>query len=373
MDQQRYNRHMLLPEIGVEGQQKLLDAKVLVIGAGGLGCPLLQYLVAGGVGHIGIVDHDLVETSNLIRQVLFGTSSLGTNKAKAAKKRLYDLNPEVAVTAFPVLLTSKNARELFRQYDIIVDGTDNFKTRYLVNDACILTQKPLVSGSLYKFEGQLSVFNYKNGPSYRCVYPKAPNDRFRLSCSELGVLGVVSGIIGNLMANEVLKIILGVGEVISGSILHYSALSGRIQLIGIKRKEEQIAKVMALKSDFNSLDYHGKTDLHHINVRYLSLVLAKNKMDEGSGLLIDMSQDSEILMPESIRTKVLNIKFGHLRREMPQLDRQKTIIITSESDVKNTAAYRTFTKMGFHEVYVLEHPLESNEMTNHGERKDQNP
>lgn len=266
MDNQRYNRHLLLPEIGVIGQQKLLAAKVLVIGAGGLGCPLLQYLVAGGVGHIGIVDHDTIEKSNLVRQVLYGTKSIGKHKAQVAKERLYDLNPDVYIEALPFQLTSKNALELFEKFDIIVDGTDNFNTRYLVNDACVLTNKPLVSGSLYKFEGQMSVFNYKNGPTYRCVYPGSPNDHLRLSCSELGVLGVLTGIIGNLMANEAIKIILGIGDVISGKILHYSALSGKMQLIGISKRPEEIARVYNLKDSFSSLNYHTKRDFNQESV-----------------------------------------------------------------------------------------------------------
>lgn len=354
MDKQRYSRHLLLPEIGVAGQQKLLDAKVLVIGAGGLGCPLLQYLVAGGIGHIGIVDHDIVDKSNLIRQVLFGTNSLGINKAKAAKERLSDLNPDVRIKAFPSRLTSKNALDLFKDYDLIVDGTDNFNTRYLVNDACVLTKKPLVSGSLYKFEGQLSVFNFKDGPTFRCAYPEAPKDNLRLSCSELGVLGVLPGIIGNLMANEVLKIILEIGEVLSGKILLYSAMTGQMQHIGFPKRPEEIAKAIALKDSFTTIDYHGKRDFGQENIQYLSVILAKNLVAEGIALLVDINQKGVSVDNDLFQNLRIKIPFGKLRRRMNALDKEKTMIITSASDVKNQAAYRMMIKTGFKEVYILE-------------------
>lgn len=205
----RYNRHIILSDVGQIGQDKLSKAKVLVVGAGGLGCPVLQYLTAAGIGELGIIDFDVVEESNLQRQILFGTSSLGTNKALAAKNRLEDLNPTIQINAYTEKLTSKNALELFKEYDIIVDGTDNFATRYLVNDAAILTNKPIVYGAIYKFEGQVSVFNYQNGPSYRCLFPNAPKEGSVANCSEVGVLGVLPGIIGTMMANEVLKISFG--------------------------------------------------------------------------------------------------------------------------------------------------------------------
>lgn len=354
MDNQRYSRHLLLSEIGNEGQEKLLNAKVLVIGAGGLGCPLLQYLVAAGVGHIGIVDHDTVEKSNLVRQILFGESSLGQKKALVAKQRLTDLNSDVQINAYDYQLTSKNALELFKAYDIIVDGSDNFNTRYLVNDASVLSGKPFVSGSLYKFEGQLSVFNYNNGPTYRCVYPQAPSDSLRLSCSELGVLGILPGIIGNLMANEVFKIILEIGEVVSGKILLYSTLSGKMQHIGIPKRPEEIKKVFALKERFTSLNYHKQRDFNQETVTYLSVVSANKMLLLNKALLIDINKASDSTKIESMQSEILNIPFGSLRKEIIQLDKEKTIIITSESKVKNEAAYRTFKKMGFDNVYVLE-------------------
>lgn len=229
----RYNRHIILSEIGQQGQDKISNAKVLVVGAGGLGCPILQYLTAAGIGTIGIIDFDVVDISNLQRQVLFGSSSLGQNKAEAAKQRLKDLNNTISIISYPKKLTYKNAITLFNQYDIIVDGTDNFETRYLVNDACIITNKPLVFGAIYKFEGQISVFNYKNGPSYRCLFPNPPNGTVP-NCSEIGVLGVLPAIIGSMQANEILKIILGIGNVLSGKLLCYNALTLQISTLTLK-------------------------------------------------------------------------------------------------------------------------------------------
>ena len=219
----RYSRHIALSEIGQAGQNKLLNAKVLVIGAGGLGCPILQYLAAAGVGNIGIVDFDTIELSNLQRQVLFGSASIGLNKAEAAKTRLQDLNNTISITAYPKKLTHQNSLSLFKNYDIIVDGTDNFETRYLINDAAIITNKPVVFGAIYKFEGQVSVFNYKAGPSYRCLFSNQQEKEQSGHCEDLGVLGVLPGIIGSMQANEVLKMILEIGNILSGKLLLYNA------------------------------------------------------------------------------------------------------------------------------------------------------
>ncbi len=227
---QQYHRHLILDEIGESGQLKLKQAKVLVIGAGGLGCPILQYLTAAGVGHIGIVDDDVVDTSNLQRQVLFTQNDLGKKKAEVAATRLQQLNPFAEFEVQATSLSPSNALSLFSAHDIIVDGTDNFPTRYLVNDAAALTNKPVVFGSIFKFDGQVSVFNYKGGPTYRCLYPTPPRPNQVPNCSEVGVLGVLPGIIGSLQANEVLKIILGLGKVLTGKLLTLDALSMQQQL-----------------------------------------------------------------------------------------------------------------------------------------------
>ncbi len=234
----RYNRHIIMPEIGLKGQQKIIDATVLVIGAGGLGCPVLQYLTAAGVGTLGICDFDYVDESNLQRQILFGTDDIGKSKAKTAANKLALLNPNIKFNIHDLKLDKTNALELFAQYDIIVDGSDNFPTRFLVNDACVISGKPLVFGAIYKFEGQVSVFNYQSGPTYRCLVPEQPDSSEMLSCSQIGVIGVLPGIIGSYQASEVIKIITGLGDVLSGKILLVDTLGVNHNIIEFKRNEK---------------------------------------------------------------------------------------------------------------------------------------
>ena len=229
----RYSRQTILPEVGIEGQQKLTNASVLVVGAGGLGSPVLLYLAAAGVGRLGIIDADKVDVTNLQRQVIYVTEDEGKSKAETAAKRLSALNPEINIDTYPVWLSKDNALEIFSQYDIIVDGSDNFATRYLVNDACVVLNKPLVFGSIFKFEGQVSVFNYKGGPTYRCLFPEPPAAGEVPNCSEIGVIGVLPGIIGTLQANEVIKIILEKGDVLSGVLYMHDALSNDIQKLKV--------------------------------------------------------------------------------------------------------------------------------------------
>lgn len=229
----RYSRQTILPEVGIAGQAKLTNASVLVVGAGGLGSPSLLYLAAAGVGRIGIIDADKVDVTNLQRQVLFVTEDEGKSKAETAAKRLHALNPEITIDVYPVWLSKHNALEIFESYDIVVDGSDNFATRYLVNDACVMLNKPLVFGSIFKFEGQVSVFNYKGGPTYRCLFPEPPAAGEVPNCSEIGVIGVLPGIIGTLQANEVIKIILEKGDVLSGVLYMYDALNNNVQKLKV--------------------------------------------------------------------------------------------------------------------------------------------
>lgn len=215
---QRYSRHIRLSGIGTEGQEKLKNTRVLMIGAGGLGCPVLQYLCAAGIGTIGILDDDHVDISNLQRQILYTVNDVDHPKAEAAKDRLAALNPFVDLVVHNTRLTRENALDICKDYDILIDGTDNFATRYLTSDVSVILDKPLVFGSIFKFEGQVSVFNYQGGPSYRCLYPEMPNPADVPNCSEVGVFGVLPGVVGARMANECLKMILGVGEVLSGKL-----------------------------------------------------------------------------------------------------------------------------------------------------------
>jgi sulfur-carrier protein adenylyltransferase/sulfurtransferase len=236
----RYNRHIIIPGFGIEAQQKLKDAKVLVVGSGGLGSPVLLYLAAAGVGTIGIVDFDVVDDSNLQRQVLFGVDEIGQPKVEAAKKRLEALNPHITLRVYNTQLTSANALDIIREYDVVADGTDNFPTRYLVNDASVILGKPNVYASIFQFEGQVSVFNYTNekgetGPNYRDLYPTPPPPGLVPNCAEGGVLGVLPGIIGSLQALEVIKVITGVGESLSGRFYIFDALTFESRTFTIKK------------------------------------------------------------------------------------------------------------------------------------------
>ena len=238
----RYSRHFAIPEFNMEGQKKLKAAKVLVIGAGGLGCPILQYLSAAGVGTIGIVDNDVVDESNLQRQVLFAVSDVGKPKVDIAKNKILALNPYIQVKTYNAKLTSQNALDIIKDYDVVVDGTDNFPTRYLVNDACVLLNKPNVYGSVFRFEGQVSVFNYrdkdgKRGPNYRCLYAAPPPAGLVPNCAEGGILGVLPGIIGSFQVNEVIKIITGIGEPLSGRLVIFDALTFKIRILKVLKDE----------------------------------------------------------------------------------------------------------------------------------------
>lgn len=326
----RYNRHIILSEIGQEGQDKLSNSKVLVIGAGGLGCPVLQYLTAAGIGTIGIIDFDIVSESNLQRQVLFGTSTLGINKAKAAKARLEDLNNTILIKAYPEKLTHKNALSIFKNYDIIVDGTDNFSTRYLVNDASILTSKPLVYAGIYKFEGQVSVFNYKKGPSYRCLFPKQPETGSIPNCSEIGVLGVLPGIIGTLQANEVIKLILEIGEVLSGKVLYYNSLNHQINLTKVNRSEKEIQKVMDTKTVFEALDEEINCETP---IRIISIKDAINKKNIQ---WIDV-RDTNI-NPEINHSEVLQIPLKDLKQNLNKIELGKEQILFCQAGIKSKKA-----------------------------------
>ena len=234
----RYSRHVILPEVGMEGQRKLKGSSVLCIGAGGLGSPMALYLAAAGVGRIGLVDFDVVDESNLQRQILHGTAWVGKPKLDSARARLHDLNPHIQIDTYEEALTSDNALRLFADYDVVADGTDNFPTRYLVNDACVLLGKPNVYGSIFRFEGQATVFNHDGGPCYRCLYEEPPPPGLVPSCAEGGVLGILPGVIGVIQATEVVKILLGVGETLSGRLMLYDALNMRFRELKLRKNPD---------------------------------------------------------------------------------------------------------------------------------------
>ncbi len=250
-ERSRYARHLILPEIGEAGQERLKRGSVLIVGAGGLGSPAAIYLAAAGVGRIGLVDFDVVDATNLHRQVLYGTSDVGRPKLEAASARLRDLNPDVTVETHSATLTSGNALEILSTYDVVIDGTDNFPTRYLVNDACVLLGKPNVYGSIFRFEGQVSVFDEKNGPCYRCLYPMPPPPHLVPSCAEAGVLGVLPGIIGTIQAAEAIKLITGIGETLTGRLLLFDALNMTFREMKLRKNCDAHAPVKEL------IDYEG--------------------------------------------------------------------------------------------------------------------
>ncbi|MEJ2112439.1 MAG: HesA/MoeB/ThiF family protein [Flavobacteriaceae bacterium] len=341
----RYNRHIILSDIGQEGQQKLLQAKVLVVGAGGLGCPALQYLVAGGIGTIGITDFDIVEESNLQRQILFGTSSLGMNKAFAAKNRLEDLNPTITINAYPEKLTAKNVLELFNEYDIIVDGTDNFSTRYLINDAAIITNKPVVYGAIYKFEGQVSVFNYQNGPSYRCLFPNPPKEGSIANCSEVGVLGVLPGIIGTMQANEVIKIILGFKDVLSGKLFCYNAKTNQTSTLKINKNDSEFEKVLNQKT--NLKEFHENISCYAL----IPEISVEKLLNKDNVMFIDVRELHE--QPEINIPICVQIPLGELEENIHQINSDNTNILVCQTGIRSKKAVEILQKHNFSNCYSL--------------------
>lgn len=343
----RYSRHTVLPEIGQKGQDKINQARVLVIGAGGLGCPILQYLAAAGVGTLGIVDFDVVDESNLQRQILFGTTTLGKNKAIAAKLRLQDINPLITINTYPEALTHQNAIALFEQYDIVVDGTDNFATRYLINDASVITNTPLVYGAIYKFEGQVAVFNYQNGPSYRCLFPTPPQKGSTPNCSEIGVLGVLPGIIGTLQANEVLKIILEIGDVLSGKLQCYNALTTQSYTLDLNRNETEINAVLDKKEIFINLEdevFECQTTTSEIQIQE-ALQLSNYQF-------IDIREAYET--PKINQVPVTEIPLSVLEKNIHLIRPKKETILFCQMGVRSKKALKILQKHHITNCYSLE-------------------
>lgn len=294
---ERYSRHLILPEVGLEGQKRLKAASVLCIGSGGLGSPLLLYLAAAGVGRIGLVDFDVVDRSNLQRQVIHGTSWVGKPKIQSAKDRILEINPYCAIDLYETRLSAENALQIMEPYDIVVDGTDNFPTRYLVNDACVLLGKPNVYGSIYRFEGQATVFNYEGGPNYRDLYPEPPPPGLVPSCAEGGVLGILPGIIGVIQATETVKIILGKGTTLNGRLLLYNALDMTFR--ELKLRPNPVRPVIETLIDYEmfcgipqakAAEAEQQSDLQEMTVTEL-----KQLLDSGADdfLLIDVRNPNE--------------------------------------------------------------------------------
>ncbi|MCT4666000.1 MAG: HesA/MoeB/ThiF family protein [Flavobacteriales bacterium] len=344
----RYDRHIRLEEIGIAGQKKIGLSKVLVIGAGGLGCPVLQYLSAAGVGTIGIVDGDQVSISNLQRQILFSTQDIGKNKAEMAKKRLEQLNPEIQYQIFPFFLSPENALEIFTQFDIIVDGTDNFSSRYMINDASLITGKPLVSASIQKFSGQLSVFNYQNGPSYRCLFPEPPKPEDAPSCQELGVLGVLPGILGTWQANEVLKIILQIGNVLSGAFITIDTLSMNVQKWCIEKDEYIINSVLNDSQPF-------KERIFEYSCRATSFQNKSNwDVSCENMFLLDVREKDEF--PKILGA--VNIPLSQLDKRTMELPRDQQILVFCEKGIRSLRAIEVLENFNLRNLINLKFGLD---------------
>jgi len=354
---QRYSRHLIMPEVGMDGQLKLKAAKVLCIGTGGLGAPLGQYLAAAGVGRIGLVDFDKVDLTNLQRQILFSTKDVGRPKIEAAAERLRGLNPDIQIDTFETMLTSANALDILKDYDLIVDGTDNFATRYLVNDACVLLGKPNVYGSIFRFEGQASVFGYPGGPCYRCLYPEPPPPGLVPSCAEGGVLGVLPGIVGSIQAAETLKLIIGKGEPLVGRLLLFDALSMRFRELRL-RKNPECPVCGAHPTVTKLIDYaefcgvRGEeaptpvSTVPEITPREL-----KVRLDRGDDMFIlDVREPHEY---QICNIGGYLIPLGDLSRRVSELDSSREIVAHCRSGKRSAEASEFLRQAGFRKVLNL--------------------
>lgn len=356
----RYSRHLLIPEVGLEGQQKLKAASVLIVGTGGLGSPVLLYLAAAGVGHIGIVDYDKVDASNLQRQIIHGSGRLGVNKVESARSRILDLNPHIQVDTYNEPFTSSNAMEIAADYDVIVDCSDNFATRYLSNDLCVLLGKPNVYGSIYRFDGQTSVFDAKRGPCYRCLFPEPPPAETVPSCSEGGVFGVLPGVIGAIQATETIKLIMGIGSPLIGRLLLYDALNMTFEQVKLKKNPH--CKVCGEHPEVTALidyfEFCGVPGIDHEqrrlaeNLEITAAELAKRLKSGRLPYLLDVREPHELSI--SSLPGAVNLPLGQLAGQMSELDPNQEIIIFCKSGIRSARALEILLGAGFRNVKHLQ-------------------
>jgi len=351
---QRYSRHLILPEVGPEGQLKLKRAKVLLVGTGGLGAPMALYLSAAGVGTLGLVDFDVVDRSNLQRQVIHGTGDIGRKKIDSAAATINEINPNVRVVKHEVALSSENALDILKDYDIVADGTDNFPTRYLVNDACVLLHKPNVYGSIFRFEGQASVFAVEDGPCYRCLYPDPPPPGVVPSCAEGGVLGILPGVIGLIQATEVVKLILGQGEPLKGRLLLYDALAMRFRELKLRKNPE--CPVCGLHPTVTKLiDYHQfcgvpkQTEVPQVASGDISPVEVKARLDRGDDFqLIDVREVFEHQICNIPQAKL--IPLGELPKRLNEIDPAREVVVHCKMGGRSAKAADLLRANGFTRV-----------------------
>jgi sulfur-carrier protein adenylyltransferase/sulfurtransferase len=354
----RYSRHLLIPEVGLEGQRKLKNSSALIIGTGGLGSPVSLYLAAAGIGRIGLVDYDVVDSSNLQRQVIHGTSTVGKLKVESARAKLLDLNPDIQVDVYNEPYTSENALRIAQDYDIILDGTDNFPTRYLTNDVAVFLGKPNVYASIYRFDGQVSVFYAKEGPCYRCLFPEPPPPGLVPSCAEGGVLGVLPGTIGTIQATEALKVLLGIGEPLIGKLLLYNALDMSFDFVKLKKNPK--CRVCGPNADIKELiDYEefcGVPSHDHeegsaganwdITVTELAERVKHNQLR-----LVDVREPHELEI--SRLPNATNIPLGQLAARLSELDSAEDMVLFCKSGARSTRALELLTSAGFKKVKNL--------------------
>jgi molybdopterin/thiamine biosynthesis adenylyltransferase/rhodanese-related sulfurtransferase/molybdopterin converting factor small subunit len=352
----RYSRHLIMPEVGMEGQMKLKNAKILLVGTGGLGAPLGLYLSAAGIGRIGLVDFDVVDFTNLQRQVIHGTKDVGRKKLDSAAESMLDINPNVEIDRYDLALTSENALEICANYDIIIDGTDNFPTRYLVNDACVLLKKPNVYGSIFRFEGQASVFAYPGGPCYRCLYPEPPPPGLVPSCAEGGVLGILPGLIGLIQATEAVKLILGAGEPLVGRLVLYDALAMRFRELKLRRNPEcpvcgdhpSITKLIDYQQ-FCGVSIQDEPPAAGSKDAEIEPQEVKHKLEHGDRfLLLDVREPHEYLICNIPGAKL--IPLGELPKRVNELDTAVDIVVHCKSGMRSAKACDFLRQAGFKKV-----------------------
>ena len=354
----RYSRHLLIPEVGLDGQRKLKGSSALIIGTGGLGSPVSLYLAAAGVGRIGLVDFDVVESSNLQRQIIHGTSTLGKLKVESARARLLDLNPDIQVDVYNEPFTSENAMRIAKDYDILLDGTDNFPTRYLTNDVAVFLGKPNVYASIYRFDGQVSVFYAKEGPCYRCLFPEPPPPGLVPSCAEGGVLGVLPGTIGTLQATEALKVLLGIGDPLIGRLLLYNALDSSFDFVKLKKNPH--CRVCSDHADIKELiDYDAFCGVpgrghdegsagegYDITAPDLAFRLKQNHLK-----LLDVREPHELQI--SALPGAVNIPLGALAARLSELDSAQDMVVFCKTGVRSSRALELLASAGFKKVKNL--------------------
>jgi len=350
----RYSRHLIMPEVTTDGQRRLKAARVLCIGAGGLGSPAALYLAAAGVGTIGIVDFDEVDLSNLQRQILHGTKDVGRSKLESAQDRLRDINPEIEIELHQCRFSSENASKIVSEYDVVVDGSDNFATRYLSNDVCVFASKPNVYGSVFRFEGQTTVFApYLGGPCYRCLFPEPPPPDSVPNCAQAGVLGVLPGIIGTLQAVEAIKLIVGIGEPLIGRLLHFDALKVKFRELNLRR-DPQCPVCGENPTIFSPIDYDqfcGVRDEETVPI--LSVNELKRKMDAREAFkLVDVREPFEYEIARIDGAQL--IPLGEIAERAGELQREQQIVVHCHSGTRSAQAVRLLQHRGFNNVYNLE-------------------